>query len=925
MKMNMKKIISWGMMLAAAFTLTNCAKEIDAPVQEPESVGYPFEIVASTVDTKTVNDGVHTNWSAGDQINIIHAAAGTETYVSEAAFTIAAEDLAEGRFTGTLKGALTDGTHDWYVLYPYSSYTASPAKSGYLPIGCQPKNGENQVQDGNNSMAHIAGANYPLWGNAKGVAHDAKPSVPMSHVASLVKVVVTNATESPLTVENIAFTAPVDIVGTYYINFSGETVECTNSGTQYVSKTATLNVNNGEAIEAGGSAEFYLAVRPFTAEAGTSLSLAVNGYSKVPKALANAVTFHAGKIKTLNFAYDEAPATGEKYTIKWDSNSEWTDSYTKLVSGDYTVQTVKNDGSTAPTVNSSDNDCRVYAKGSVTVSHSSANMKKLVFNISAQGKKRLAPITATVGSVIVDSNNYKVIWEGDSNTVTFTVGEKADYGTDGSSKAGQLCFDSIDATSGKTGDNGDETPTIQPRNLEFSVTNVSAVIGQSFTKPVLSGETSGVTYSSSNANVATVDELTGDVTLVGIGTTIIKASAPATAEYEAGEVSYTLTVSSSDILVEDGTYIIAVKENGAYYAASIDSNGNRRAFVTLEGYSSGSYLSNNSKIVWTITNVAGGIIVNMGDKYWGAAKNEVPLGTSDNAVAISISRSDEAYYLSANCGNDGTRYLSKNDDYGFGFYAESNKENVYLIPATFVELPDLEKPVVTAELNDSEDGINVSWNAVPNAQKYVVTCGNNSKEVTTTEYEFTELSSGSYSITVKAMAENYNSATSEAVEVVVPSTGSGEVEPAWTLVTDASTLKAGDQIVIVAKNASVAMSTTQNNNNRGQVSITKSGNNVTIGSTVQVLTLKEGKSSGSYSFYTGSGYLYAASTSSNHLKTQTTLDTKGSWKISITSDGIATVKSVGNTSRGWMRHNSSSSLFACYASGQNDICIYKYQ
>ena len=58
MKMNMKKILSWGMMLAAAFTLTNCAKEIDTPVQEPESFGYPFEIIASTVDTKTVNDGM---------------------------------------------------------------------------------------------------------------------------------------------------------------------------------------------------------------------------------------------------------------------------------------------------------------------------------------------------------------------------------------------------------------------------------------------------------------------------------------------------------------------------------------------------------------------------------------------------------------------------------------------------------------------------------------------------------------------------------------------------------------------------------------------------------------------------------------------------------------------------------------------------
>ena len=59
MKLHMKKQIKiWGMMLVAAFTLTNCIKE---EVQAPEmSEGTPFEIVASTVDTKTENDGFST-------------------------------------------------------------------------------------------------------------------------------------------------------------------------------------------------------------------------------------------------------------------------------------------------------------------------------------------------------------------------------------------------------------------------------------------------------------------------------------------------------------------------------------------------------------------------------------------------------------------------------------------------------------------------------------------------------------------------------------------------------------------------------------------------------------------------------------------------------------------------------------------------
>lgn len=55
-----------GLMLAATFTLTNCAKEMDAPVQEPSSTGIPFEIIANAADTKTTNDGMSTVWAEGD-------------------------------------------------------------------------------------------------------------------------------------------------------------------------------------------------------------------------------------------------------------------------------------------------------------------------------------------------------------------------------------------------------------------------------------------------------------------------------------------------------------------------------------------------------------------------------------------------------------------------------------------------------------------------------------------------------------------------------------------------------------------------------------------------------------------------------------------------------------------------------------------
>lgn len=87
-----------------------------------------------------------------------------------------------------------------------------------------------------------------------------------------------------------------------------------------------------------------------------------------------------------------------------------------------------------------------------------------------------------------------------------------------------------------------------------------------------------------------------------------------------------------------------------------------------------------------------------------------------------------------------------------------------------------------------------------------------------------------------------------------------------TLVTDASTLAVGDQIVIAAVGTDVALSTTQNSNNRGQANFTKEGNTITFGEEVQVLTLETGSVSDTYAFNTGNGYLYAASSSKKLFK-----------------------------------------------------------
>lgn len=147
----------------------------------------------------------------------------------------------------------------------------------------------------------------------------------------------------------------------------------------------------------------------------------------------------------------------------------------------------------------------------------------------------------------------------------------------------------------------------------------------------------------------------------------------------------------------------------------------------------------------------------------------------------------------------------------------------------------------------------------------------------------------------------------------------------YELVTNKADLQIGDKVIIYAMGKNVALSTEQKTNNRGEKAVTVDGNSITLVDGVQVITLEAGKNADTFAFNVGNGYLYAASNSANYLRTETTLSGNSSWSISIASNGSATIKATGSFTRNWMRYNNSASLFACYASGQADIALYKQQ
>jgi hypothetical protein len=295
--------------LAAALSLTGCNKEAD--VKGLDAV--PCELILSNAETRTVNAGMSTAWAENDELNVFYAPAGTDEYSENTKFVV--DDPATNHASGTAE--LLASAYDWYLLYPYDSHIKTPANTsaGYLTVGS--KSNGVQTQNGPDDMAHLAGKNLPVYGVAKNVPADEVPVVAMKQVASVVAVNLTNDTDKPLSVSTVSFTAPEDIVGTYYIDFSGDELSFKDSGSSYVSSTATLSVTGSGTIGAGSSAKFYIAVKPFTAKAGDELKLTVmadQGEVEKTVTLSQAYTFASGSIKTLNLSY-EAPVVIPTITV----------------------------------------------------------------------------------------------------------------------------------------------------------------------------------------------------------------------------------------------------------------------------------------------------------------------------------------------------------------------------------------------------------------------------------------------------------------------------------------------------------------------------------------------------------------------------------------------------------------------------------
>lgn len=348
--------------------------------------------------------------------------------------------------------------------------------------------------------------------------------------------------------------------------------------------------------------------------------------------------------------------------------------------GDFTFAADKGSGTNAPTYNSNYKDARVYAKGSLTISCEN-EMSEIVFNLSAQGLKRLAQITASVGEITTQTKGDETVtWSGSAKSVTFTVGEKSDYGTENS--AGQLCFLSVDITTG--------------------------------------GGSKVITYASdAECEVPCVGKLaTPDVTAIpGDGQiTLVWADVKDADHYEvsvsAGE-GFTTECGAAEIgaISKDGainTCIISGLVNGLEYSATVRAIGT----AVCDGDADTDKATPTTEAIeaFTIKFIVGVLPITVADVEYGTPMDVVLAGAEEYLMQYGITKNSEGVY----------EYVTPNFRYTFTGWDPELAEFV-TEDATYTALY-IEEPLTPTDVEMMEDGTSVQ-KMMENGVLYIIRNG----------------------------------------------------------------------------------------------------------------------------------------------------------------------------------------------------------
>ena len=488
-----------------------------------------------------------------------------------------------------------------------------------------------------------------------------------------------------------------------------------------------------------------------------------------------------------------------------------------------------------------------------------------------------------------------------------------------------------------------ETPEIKFLNeAGEAVTKVTLRVGESTTLTVLP-EDLEMTFTNSDETVATWEN--GTITALAAGTSTITANFAGNDTYNAATATLTVVVKEQQPVVEgksfvkvtseseltDGNYLIVYEEGSLAFDGgleTLDAIGNTIGVDIVENTITANDANKAAVFTLASTNEVYTLLSASG-LYIGQTTNANGLKAQEEALYNTISFGEEG---EANIVSGGAylRYNAASNQTRFRYYKSESytgQKAVCLYKLTDQE-PIASK--VDPELSFETTAFNVEPNAeftapvLVNPYEVTVAYGTSDTEIAAVNETTGAVTIGEKEGTATITAsfegdETYKAATASYTITVKAVVGTDKYE----LVTEATTLKAGDEILIayVDDEGATVMGEQKSNNRAGVEATLNADMTITPNSDAKVITL-EGETDAWY-FKVDDGYLYAASNDKNYLKTETEADDNDNAKATIaiakneTTEAVeATIQFQGSNTRNLMRFNpnNGSPIFACYSS-----------
>ena len=227
--------------------------------------------------------------------------------------------------------------------------------------------------------------------------------------------------------------------------------------------------------------------------------------------------------------------------------------------------------------------------------------------------------------------------------------------------------------------------------LEYAETAIQKTVGDDlFTNPLTNPNSVTVTYSSSDEDVAVVDENTGEVLVGEEGTATITATFAGNATYKAAEVSYTVTVSAATPVltnyyekvtstagVVEGTYLIVYEDGSVAFNGgleTLDAVSNTIAVDITNDHKIG--VTNATEAATFYIDPAAGTIQAASGKYIGRTANTNGLNASDTEAytnTISIDGDGNAVIVGSGSTATYLRYNSTTNQARFRYFTANQQ------------------------------------------------------------------------------------------------------------------------------------------------------------------------------------------------------------------------------------------------------------